>query len=82
MSLSMIKMGDTRNEYRILVRHFIGKIYLTERTNVRVKLHWILWGQAVRDWSRVEVQSVSCPMANFRLCGTETCGFCNNTVSA
>jgi hypothetical protein len=37
----MIKMGDTRNEYRILVRHFTGKIYLTERTNVRIKLHWI-----------------------------------------
>jgi hypothetical protein len=61
MGLPMIKMGDTRNEYRILVRHFTGKIYLTERTNVRIELYWIFGDRLLGigrgwNWNQYRVQ--------------------------
>ena len=60
---------DTRNEYRILVRHFTGKINVTEQANIKTKLHWIFEERLLgigAEWTG----SVSCPIAaNFRICG-------------
>jgi hypothetical protein len=62
----MVTMRDTRNEYRILVRHFTGKIYVKERTNVRIELHWIFGDRLLGiGGDRGKMESRSCPMSNF-----------------
>jgi len=73
----MIKIGDTRNEYRILVRHFTGKIYLTERTNVRINLHWIFGDRLLGigggwNWNQYRVQWRTSEYVVLKLAGSVT----------